>query len=114
MTWGLLNKLLMMLKKPFDLKKIYVVGMSNGGKMAHALASEFSKDISGVINVVGSPQNGLACEPKLQSITLFMLVQKIKSSHRSMLFHLISIFTHQCQRWLTNGQLLLTVKIKNF
>ena len=38
--------------------------MSNGGKMAHALACEFSKDISGVINVVGSPQNGLACEPK--------------------------------------------------
>ncbi len=61
---GFIKQIIDDVKKRFDLKKIYVVGMSNGGKMAHALACEFSKDISGVINVVGSPQNGLACEPK--------------------------------------------------
>jgi polyhydroxybutyrate depolymerase len=61
---GFIKKIIDDVKTRFNLKKIYVVGMSNGGKMAHAIACEFSKDIVGVINVVGSPQNGLACEPK--------------------------------------------------
>ena len=38
--------------------------MSNGGKMAHALGCEYPDLIKGVINVVGSPQYGLACKPK--------------------------------------------------
>lgn len=52
------------LKEKYLINKLYVVGMSNGGKMAHALACIYPDLIDGVINVVGSPQLGLGCKPK--------------------------------------------------
>ena len=61
---GFIKDIILSVKDKFDIDDIYVVGMSNGGKMAHALGCEYPDLIKGVINVVGSPQYGLACKPK--------------------------------------------------
>lgn len=61
---GFIKNIIISVKEQFNINEIYVVGMSNGGKMAHALACEFPDLIKGIINVVGSPQYGLACKPK--------------------------------------------------
>ena len=61
---GFIKKIINDVKDRFKIDDIYIVGMSNGGKMAHALACEYPDLIKGVINVVGSPQYGLACKPK--------------------------------------------------
>ena len=61
---GYIKNIIDMVKKKFNIDDVYIVGMSNGGKMAHALGCAFGNEIKGIINVVGSPQYGLACKPK--------------------------------------------------
>ena len=52
------------LKTTKNIKNIYVVGMSNGGMMAQALACEYPELFTGVINVVGMQHLGLSCIPE--------------------------------------------------
>ena len=61
---GFLKKIIDDVKNNYDVENIYVLGVSNGGKIAHALACEFPKLLTGVMNVIGSPALGLACKPK--------------------------------------------------
>tara|TARA_B100000927_G_scaffold284009_1_gene272393 strand:+ start:100 stop:1125 length:1026 start_codon:yes stop_codon:yes gene_type:complete len=61
---GFIKTVIDKVKKKFNIEDIYIVGMSNGGKMAHALGCVYGNEIRGIINVVGSPQYGLACKPQ--------------------------------------------------
>lgn len=61
---GFIIKVINQIKDNYNINKVYIVGMSNGGKIAHALACKYPDIIEGVINVVGSPQLGLGCKPK--------------------------------------------------
>ena len=61
---GFIKKIIDDVKEKYNLNKIYIVGMSNGGMVAHAFACEYPDLLSGVLNVVGSPALGLGCEPK--------------------------------------------------
>ncbi|MFL2709794.1 MAG: hypothetical protein ACJ0FM_01775 [Gammaproteobacteria bacterium] len=57
---GFLKKIIDDVKNNYDVENIYVLGVSNGGKIAHALACEFPKLLTGVMNVIGSPALGLS------------------------------------------------------
>ena len=59
-----LKKIIDDVKDKFTIQNIYIVGMSNGGMMAHAFACKYPDLLDGVLNVVGSPALGLGCEPK--------------------------------------------------
>ena len=61
---GFIKQIIDQVKAKYSIDKVFVVGMSNGGKIAHALACEYPEILEGVINVVGSPQLGLGCKPK--------------------------------------------------
>lgn len=61
---GFIIKVINQIKDNYNINKVYIVGMSNGGKIAHALACEYPDIIEGVLNVVGSPHLGLGCNPK--------------------------------------------------
>ena len=61
---GFIKSIIDTVKNRYEITDVYVVGMSNGGKIAHALGCQYGDDIKGIINVVGSPQYGLACKPE--------------------------------------------------
>ena len=61
---GFIKKVIDDVSSQYAINNIYILGMSNGGKIAHALACQFPDLFSGVINVAGSPQLGLGCKPK--------------------------------------------------
>ena len=61
---GFIKKVIDRVKDNFNIDEIYIVGMSNGGMMAHALACEFPDLLTGVVNIVGSPALDLGCKPK--------------------------------------------------
>ena len=60
---GFIKNIIEAIKKNYDIKKVYVLGMSNGGMMAQALACEYPHLFSGVANVVGMQHLGLSCVP---------------------------------------------------
>lgn len=60
---GFIKEIIDITKKDFNIRNIYVAGMSNGGMMAQALACKYPELFSGVINVVGMQHQGLSCIP---------------------------------------------------
>ena len=62
---GFIKKIIDDIKEINNIRNVYVVGMSNGGMMAHAFACKHSEILNGVINVGGAPHLGLNCIPKI-------------------------------------------------
>jgi poly(3-hydroxybutyrate) depolymerase len=60
---GFLKKIIDLAKDNYNINKVYVLGMSNGGMMAQALACEYPYLFAGVVNVVGMQHLGLSCTP---------------------------------------------------
>jgi polyhydroxybutyrate depolymerase len=60
---GFLKKIIDLTKDNYNIDKVYVLGMSNGGMMAQALACEYPHLFAGVVNVVGMQHLGLSCTP---------------------------------------------------
>ncbi len=60
---GFIKEIIDRTKNEFNIRNIYVAGMSNGGMMAQALACKYPELFSGVINVVGMQHQGLSCKP---------------------------------------------------
>jgi len=61
---GFLKKIIDLAKDNYNINKVYVLGMSNGGMMAQALACEYPYLFAGVVNVVGMQHLGLSCTPE--------------------------------------------------
>lgn len=61
---GFLKKIIDLTKDNYNINKVYVLGMSNGGMMAQALACEYPYLFAGVVNVVGMQHLGLSCTPE--------------------------------------------------
>ena len=61
---GYIKKVIDNTKEAFNIKNIYVVGMSNGGMMAQALACAYPELFSGIANVVGMQHKDLSCTPE--------------------------------------------------
>lgn len=60
---GFVKRIIELTKNQYEIKNIYVLGMSNGGMMAQALACEYPSLFKGVVNVVGMQHKGLSCIP---------------------------------------------------
>ena len=60
---GFIKDIIINIKNTHNIDKVYVVGMSNGGMMAHAFACKHPELVDGVLNVVGLPHLGLNCIP---------------------------------------------------
>ena len=60
---GFIKDIIINVKSTHNIDKVYVVGMSNGGMMAHAFACKHPELVDGVLNVVGLPHLGLNCIP---------------------------------------------------
>tara|TARA_Y200000002_G_scaffold42442_1_gene30804 strand:+ start:265 stop:1353 length:1089 start_codon:yes stop_codon:yes gene_type:complete len=61
---GFIKKIIDRAKEDHKIRDIYLLGMSNGGMMAQALACKYPSIFRGVVNVVGMQQKDLSCIPK--------------------------------------------------
>ena len=62
---GFIKKIIDISKENYLIDKVFVIGMSNGGMMAQALACKYPNLFSGVINVVGMQPLGASCIPEI-------------------------------------------------
>ena len=60
---GFIKRIIELTKNKYEIKHVYVLGMSNGGMMAQALACEYPLLFKGVVNVVGMQHKDLSCIP---------------------------------------------------
>ena len=60
---GFIKKIIDQAKLDHNIRDVYVLGMSNGGMMAQALACEYPNLLKGVVNIVGMQHKGLSCIP---------------------------------------------------
>tara|TARA_B100001093_G_scaffold15806_1_gene14497 strand:+ start:364 stop:1377 length:1014 start_codon:yes stop_codon:yes gene_type:complete len=60
---GFIKRIIELTKNKYNINNIYVLGMSNGGMMAQALACEYPNLFKAVVNVVGMQHKGLSCIP---------------------------------------------------
>ena len=60
---GFIKKIIDRAKEDHKIRDIYLLGMSNGGMMAQALACKYPSIFKGVVNVVGMQQKDLSCIP---------------------------------------------------
>ncbi len=60
---GFIKAVIDKLKETNNIKDIYVLGMSNGGMMAQALACKYPSMFKVVVNIVGMQHQGLSCIP---------------------------------------------------
>ena len=60
---GFIKKIIDHVKDDHQIRDIYVLGMSNGGMMAQALACKYPTLFKGVVNVVGMQHKDLSCIP---------------------------------------------------
>lgn len=60
---GFIKRIIELTKNEYNINNIYVLGMSNGGMMAQALACEYPNLFKAVVNVVGMQHKGLSCIP---------------------------------------------------
>jgi len=60
---GFIKRIIELTKNKYKINNIYVLGMSNGGMMAQALACEYPNLLKGVVNIVGMQHKGLSCIP---------------------------------------------------
>jgi len=61
---GFIKKIIDHANEDHKIRDIYLLGMSNGGMMAQALACKYPSIFKGVVNVVGMQQRDLSCIPK--------------------------------------------------
>lgn len=61
---GFIKKIIDRANDDHKIRDIYLLGMSNGGMMAQALACKYPSIFKGVVNVVGMQQKDLSCIPK--------------------------------------------------
>ena len=61
---GFIKKIIDRTNEDHKIRDIYLLGMSNGGMMAQALACKYPSIFKGVVNVVGMQQKDLSCIPK--------------------------------------------------
>ena len=61
---GFIKKIIDRTNEDHKIRDIYLIGMSNGGMMAQALACKYPNIFKGVVNVVGMQQKDLSCIPK--------------------------------------------------
>tara|TARA_B100001564_G_C20602055_1_gene653187 strand:+ start:229 stop:1290 length:1062 start_codon:yes stop_codon:yes gene_type:complete len=61
---GFIKKIIDRAKEDYKIRDIYVLGMSNGGNMAQALACKYPTIFKGVVNIVGMQHKDLSCIPK--------------------------------------------------
>ena len=64
MILDFIKQIIDLTKDYYNINKVYVLGMSNGGMMAQALACEYPYLFAGVVNVVGMQHLGLSCTPE--------------------------------------------------
>ena len=60
---GFIKKIIDRAKEDHPIRNIYVLGMSNGGMMAQALACKYPTIFKGVVNVAGMQHKDLSCIP---------------------------------------------------
>ena len=60
---GFIKKIIDQAKLDHNIRHVYVLGMSNGGMMAQALACKYSDLFQGVVNIVGMQHKDLSCIP---------------------------------------------------
>jgi len=62
---GFIKTILKRVNNAFNLNDVYLIGMSNGGMMAQAMACKHPELFKAVINIVGMQHKGGSCIPKL-------------------------------------------------
>jgi polyhydroxybutyrate depolymerase len=60
---GFIKRIIELTKNEYNINNIYVLGMSNGGMMAQALACEYPNLFKGVVNIVGMQHKDSSCIP---------------------------------------------------
>ena len=60
---GFIKKIIDQVKEDHKIRDIYLLGMSNGGMMAQALACKYPNIFKGVVNIVGMQHKNLSCIP---------------------------------------------------
>ena len=60
---GFIKKVIDRAKADHKIRDIYLLGMSNGGNMAQALACKYPTIFTGVVNIVGMQHKDLSCIP---------------------------------------------------
>jgi len=60
---GFIKKIIDRTKEDHKIRDIYLLGMSNGGMMAQALACKYPNIFKGVVNIVGMQHKDLSCIP---------------------------------------------------
>lgn len=61
---GFIKKIIDRAKEEHKIRDIYLLGMSNGGMMAQALACKYPTIFKGVVNIGGMQHKGLSCIPE--------------------------------------------------
>ena len=61
---GFIEKVIDHHKNKYDIKTIIVIGMSNGGMIAQAVACNLTEKVDAVINVAGMQHLGMSCIPE--------------------------------------------------
>ena len=60
---GFIKKIIDKIKKDNNIRNIYLLGMSNGGMMAQAMACKYPELFKAVVNIVGMQHKGGSCVP---------------------------------------------------
>ena len=61
---GFINKVIDDVKRKYDIERIIVAGISNGGMMAQTIGCTLGHKVDAVINIVGMQGQGMSCTPK--------------------------------------------------
>ena len=61
---GFIEKVIDHHKGKYDIKKVIVIGMSNGGMLAQSIGCNLGDKVDGIINISGMQALGMSCVPK--------------------------------------------------
>ena len=68
---GFIEKVIDEVKSKYDIERIIVAGMSNGGMMAQTIGCTLGHKVDAVINIAGMQAKGMSCIPK-ESVSIVM------------------------------------------
>ena len=61
---GFIEKVIEHHKDKYDIKSVFVIGMSNGGMLAQAVGCNLTDKVDAIINIEGMQALGMSCTPK--------------------------------------------------
>ena len=73
---GFVDRLIDQVKSKYDIERIIVAGMSNGGMMAQTIGCTLGNKVDAIINIVGMQAEGMSCTPE-EPVSIVMYLSLI-------------------------------------